>query len=50
MSELKDRWFWEYPTESVDCDGITGIAHKVYSKAEGSVSSTAMNSTKTRPR
>lgn len=32
--ELKDRWFWAYPTESVDCDGITGIAHEVYSKSE----------------
>ena len=34
MSELKDRWFWAYPTESVDCDGITGSAHEVYSKSE----------------
>lgn len=34
MSELEDRWFWAYPTESVDCDGITGSAHKVYSKSE----------------
>lgn len=34
MSELKDRWFWAYPTESVDCDGITGIALEVYSKSE----------------
>lgn len=32
--ELKDRWFWAYPTESVDCDGITGSAHEVYSKSE----------------
>ena len=29
MSELKDRWFWAYPTESIDCDGITGSAQKV---------------------
>ena len=34
MSELKDRWFWAYPTESVDCDGITGSAHEVYFKSE----------------
>ena len=34
MSELKDRWFWAYPTESVDCDGITGSAHEVYSKSD----------------
>ena len=34
MSELKDRWFWAYPTESVDCDGITGSAHEVYGKSE----------------
>ena len=34
MGELKDRWFWAYPTESVDCDGITGSAHEVYSKSE----------------
>ena len=34
MSELKDRWFWAYPTESVDCDGITGIANKGYSKSD----------------
>ena len=34
MSELEDRWFWAYPTESVDCDGITGIATEVYSKSE----------------
>ena len=32
--ELKDRWFWAYPTESVDCDGITGSAHEVYGKSE----------------
>ena len=34
MSELKDRWFWAYPTESVDCDGISGIALEVYSKSD----------------
>lgn len=34
MSELKDRWFLAYPTESVDCDGITGSAHEVYSKSD----------------
>lgn len=34
MSELEDRWFWAYPTESVDCDVITGSANKVYSKSE----------------
>ena len=34
MSELEDRWFWAYPTESVDCDGITGSANEVYSKSE----------------
>ena len=34
MSELKDRWFWAYPTESVDCDGIAGSANEVYSKSE----------------
>ncbi len=34
MNELKDRWFWAYPTESVDCDGITGSAHEVYSKSD----------------
>ena len=34
MSELKDRWFWAYPTESIDCDGITGSAHEVYSKSD----------------
>ena len=34
MSELKDRWFWAYPTESVDCDGITGSANEVYSKSD----------------
>lgn len=34
MSELEDRWFWAYPTESVDCDGISGSAHEVYSKSE----------------
>lgn len=34
MSELEDRWFWAYPTESVDCDGITGSAHEVYSKSD----------------
>ena len=34
MSELKDRWFWAYPTESVDCDGITGRANEVYSKSD----------------
>ena len=34
MNELKDRWFWAYPTESVDCDGITGSAHEVYAKSE----------------
>ena len=32
--ELTDRWFWAYPTESVDCDGITGSAHEVYGKSE----------------
>ena len=32
--ELKDRWFWAYPTESVDCDGITGSAHEVYGKSD----------------
>ena len=34
MSELEDRWFWAYPTESVDCDGITGSANEVYSKSD----------------
>ena len=34
MSELNDRWFWAYPTESVDCDGISGIALEVYSKSD----------------
>ena len=34
MSELEDRWFWAYPTESVDCDGISGSAHEVYSKSD----------------
>ena len=34
MSELKDRWFWAYPTESVDCNGITGSANEVYSKSD----------------
>ena len=34
MSELEDRWFWAYPTESVDCDGITGSATEVYSKSD----------------
>lgn len=34
MSELEDKWFWAYPTESVDCDGITGSAHEVYSKSD----------------
>ena len=34
MSELKDRWFWAYPTESVDCDGMSGIALEVYSKSD----------------
>ena len=34
MSELEDRCFWAYPTESVDCDGITGSANEVYSKSE----------------
>ena len=34
MSELKDRMFWAYPTESVDCDGITGSALEVYSKSD----------------
>ena len=34
MSELEDRWFWAYPTESVDSDGITGSANEVYSKSE----------------
>ena len=33
MSELEDRCFWAYPTESVDCDGITGSANEVYSKS-----------------
>ena len=34
MNELEDRWFWAYPTESVDCDGMTGIANAVYSKSD----------------
>ena len=34
MIELEDRWFWAYPTESVDCDGITGSANEVYSKSD----------------
>ena len=34
MNELEDRWFWAYPTESVDCDGITGSANEVYSKSD----------------
>ena len=34
MSELEDRWFWAYPTESVDCDGITGSANEVDSKSD----------------
>lgn len=34
MSELEDKWFWAYPTESVNCDGITGSAHEVYSKSD----------------
>ena len=34
MSELEDRWFWAYTTESVDCDGITGGANEVYSKSD----------------
>lgn len=34
MIELEDKWFWAYPTESVDCDGITGSAHQVYHKCE----------------
>ena len=34
MNELGDRWFWAYPTESVDCDGITGSANEVYSKSD----------------
>ena len=32
--ELKDRWFWAYPTEAVDCDGISGSAHEVYGKSD----------------
>lgn len=34
IGELKDKWFWAYPTESVNCDGITGSAHQVYPKDE----------------
>ena len=34
MNELEDRWFWAYPTESVDCDGINGSANEVYSKSD----------------
>ena len=34
MIELEDKWFWAYPTESVDCDGITGSAQEVYSKSD----------------
>ena len=34
MFKLEDRQFWAYPTESVDCDGITGSALEVYSKSD----------------
>ena len=34
MIELEDKWFWAYPTESVDCDGITGSELEVYSKSD----------------
>lgn len=33
-NDICDKWFWAYPTESVDCDGITGSAHEVYGKSE----------------